>query len=735
MHLAERILAERAAMESRGAQDGERKTITALFADIKGSVEMMEGLDPEEARTIVDPALQLMMDAVHRYEGYVAQSRGDGIFALFGAPIAQEDHARRALYAALRMQEEIKRYSDRLRIEKGVPLAIRVGLNSGEVVLRSIRKDDLHTEYTPIGHSVNLAARMEGLATPGSIAVAESTYRVTQGYFRFRELGPIAVKGVSEPIRVYEVEGMGALHTPLELSRSRGFSRFVGRLDEMAALEAALAHATAGSAQVVGIVGEPGVGKSRLCFEFLERCRARGLAIFEAHGVPHGKALPLLPMLELFRSFFGITAQDSDQAAREKIAGRFLLLDEGLREVLPLIFDLLGVSDPERPAPPMDPESRQRQLAAMVKRVTQMWGRRQPSVTFLEDLHWFDGGSEGFLEPIVEALPGTQSLVLVNFRPEYHAAWMQKSYYQQLPLLPLGPEAIAELLRDLLGGDPSLAALGDRIRERTGGNPFFIEEVVQALAETGSLEGEKGAYRLVRPEAELRLPATVQAVLAARIDRLAEREKQVLQTAAVIGREFSEPVLRRVVELSEIDLTAALQKLTSAEFVYEEALYPQAQYTFKHALTQEVAYNSLLNERRLTLHEHVAEAIAAIFEGRLEEHLSELAHHYSHSRNTRKAIEYSQLAGERAVQLSANAEAIRHLTTALKLLETLPDSLRAHRARARPADRPSRFRCSPRRDTQRPKWKTPTPALESFACEQAKLLGSSRCCSDCGFSI
>jgi class 3 adenylate cyclase/predicted ATPase len=673
-HLAERILAEQAAMESRGAQDGERKTITALFADIKGSVEMMEGLDPEEARAIVDPALQLMMDAVHRYEGYVAQSRGDGIFAVFGAPIAQEDHSRRALYAALRMQEDIKRYSDRLRIEKGVQLAIRVGLNSGEMVLRAIRKDDLHTDYVPIGHSVNLAARMEGLATPGTIAVAESTYRVTVGYFRFRELGPIAVKGVSDPIRVYELEGMGALHTPLEVSRSRGFSRFVGRRDEIAALEAAIARAIGGSAQVVGIVGEPGVGKSRLCFEFLERCRSRGLAIFEAHGVPHGKALPLLPMLELFRNFFGITEQDPDQVAREKIAGKCVLLDESLREVLPLVFDLLGVSDPERPAPPMDRKSRQRQLAAMVKRVTQMWGRRQPAVTFLEDLQWFDGGSEAFLEAIVAALPGTQTLVLVNFRPEYHAAWMQRSYYQQLPLLPLGLEAIAELLTDLLGRDPSVDVLAGRIRERTSGNPFFIEETVQALAETGSLQGVKGAYRLARAAAELRLPATVQAVLAARIDRLTGREKQVLETAAVIGREFTEPVLQRVVELSEIDLTAALQKLTSAEFVYEEALYPQAQYTFKHALTQEVAYNSLLSERRLTLHEQVAEAIAAVFEGRLEEHLSDLARHYSHSRNVEKAIEYSQRAGERAVELSANAEAISHLTTALKLLDLLPDS-------------------------------------------------------------
>ena len=547
-------------MESRGAQDGERKTITALFADIKGSVEMMEGLDPEEARSIVDPALQLMMDAVHRYEGYVAQSRGDGIFALFGAPIAQEDHARRALHAALRMQEDIKRYSDRLQIEKGVPLQVRVGLNSGEMVLRSIRKDDLHTDYVPIGHSVNLAARMESLATPGSIAVSESTFRAAEGYFRFREVGPVAVKGLREPVRVYELDGVGALHTPLEVSRSRGFSRFVGRVNETATLEAALNRAIGGSAQVVGIVGDPGVGKSRLCFEFLERCRVRGLPIFEAHGVAHGKSLPLLPMLELFRSFFGITEEDTDQAAREKIAGRFVPLDESLRELLPLVFDLLGVSDPERPAPPMQPDARQRQLVGIVKRVTQMWGRRQPAVAFLEDLHWFDGGSEAFLEPIVEALPGTQWLVLVTFRPEYHAGWMQKSYYQQLPVLSLAPDAIAELFEDLLGADPSLAALGSRIRERTGGNPFFIEEVVQALAETGVLDGTKGAYRLKGPAAELRIPATVQTVLAARIDRLAEREKEVLETAAVIGRQFTEPVLQRVSELRESELAASLAR-------------------------------------------------------------------------------------------------------------------------------------------------------------------------------
>jgi hypothetical protein len=455
-----------------------------------------------------------MMDAVHRYEGYVAQSRGDGIFALFGAPIAQEDHARRALYAALRMQEDIKRYSDRLRIEKSVPLAIRVGLNSGEMVVRAIRKDDLHTDYVPIGHSVNLAARMEGLATPGSIAVAESTYRVTQGYFRFRELGPIAVKGVSEPIRVYELEGMGALHTPLEVSRSRGFSRFVGRTDEMATLEAALARAIEGNAQVIGVVADPGLGKSRLCYEFTERCRARGTPIVAGHGVPHGKATLFLPVLEAIRDYFAIKEDDSDETVRDKVAGRSLRLDRVLYDGLPLLYEFLGVPDPKHPAPQMEPEARQRKIFSFLRRLTHASTRREPTVYLFEDLHWWDGGSEAFLENHVEAIAGNRALMLVNFRPEYHSAWMQKSYYHQLPLLPLGPQAIAELLHDLLGADPSVQGLGDRIRERTGGNPFFIEEVVQALAEDGSLVGAKGAYRLARLAAELRLPPTVQAVLA-----------------------------------------------------------------------------------------------------------------------------------------------------------------------------------------------------------------------------
>jgi class 3 adenylate cyclase/tetratricopeptide (TPR) repeat protein/DNA-binding IscR family transcriptional regulator len=665
-HLAEKILTSRSTLE------GERKQVTVLFADVKGSMDLSESIDPEDWHRIMERFFKILTDGVHRFEGTVNQYTGDGIMALFGAPIAHEDHAARACYAALALQEDLRRYANELRIQKVISFSVRMGLNSGEVVVGKIG-DDLRMDYTALGHTASLGARMEQIAEPGKCYLTEHTAKLVEGLVALKSLGRLEIKGVREPLGVHELQGIGPLRTRLEVARTRGFSPFVGRDREMATLESALERALEGKAQMVGIVGEPGVGKSRLCSEFLERCRERGLAIFQAHGVSHGKAIPLLPMLELFRNFFAITDQDSAQAAREKIVGRLVPLDESLREFLPLIFDLLGVADPERPAPPMDPASRQRQLHAVVKRVTQMWGRRQPAVTFLEDLHWFDGASEGFLEPIVEALPGTHGLVLVNFRPGYHAAWMQKSYYQQLPLLPLGPEAIAELLRDLLGTDPSLATLADRIQERTGGNPFFIEEVVQALAETGSLEGTKGAYRLARPAAELSLPLTVQAVLAARIDRLAEREKGVLQTAAVIGREFTEPILRRVVELPETELAAALQRLTAAEFIYEEALGPEPEYTFKHPLTQEVANRSQLGERRERLHAEVARAIADLYRDRLDEKAALLAQHWEASGDALEAARWHDRAARWAAR-SHVMEAVQHWRKVRALVQRAADS-------------------------------------------------------------
>jgi class 3 adenylate cyclase len=520
-HLAEKILTQKSAIE------GERKQVTVLFADVKGSMDLAEGIDPEEWHRIMDRFFAILSDGVHRFEGTINQFTGDGIMALFGAPIAHEDHAQRACYTALHLITELRRYADELRRSRGLSFSVRMGLNSGEVVVGKIG-DDLRMDYTAQGHTVGLAARMEQLAAPDRAYLTEHTASLVEGFFRLRDLGPFELKGVSEPLRVRELEDVGPLRTRLDVARSRGFSRFVGRADEMVTLEAALEQIIEGQGQVVGVVGEAGVGKSRLCFEFAERCRARSIPIAEAHAVAHGKMIPFLPLLELLRGYFQISDRDSEENARRKIAGTLVLLDREFEEALPLMFDFLGVPDPGRPARRMDPEARERELFGIVRRIIRARSIREPTVILIEDLHWMDGGSEAFLEHAVETVASTRTLLLVNFRPEYHAGWMQKSYYHQLPLLPLGPEAIRELLQDLLGRDSSLAILGDLIQERTSGNPFFIEEVVQSLAEAGSLKGTRGAYQLVERVQEVAVPATVQAVLAARIDRLAEREKQVL---------------------------------------------------------------------------------------------------------------------------------------------------------------------------------------------------------------
>ncbi len=657
--------------------EGERKTVAALFADIKGSTELMADLDPEEARAIIDPALKLMIDAVHRYDGYIVQSTGDGIFVLFGAPVAHEDHPNRALYAALLMQEELRRYSDKLLADGHAPLEIRVGVNTGEVVVRSITTGSGKTEYTPIGHTANLAARMQAVAATGSIAITEHTRRLVEGYFALNSRGPTKVKGVTDPVNVYEVVGVGPLRTKLDVSPARGFSRFVGRESDMQTLDAALAQTQAGNGQVVGIVAEAGTGKSRLCFEFLERCRARGMSVLVGRAVAHGKNIPYLPMLEVFRGYYGIAETDSAQAVREKIAGRLLLTDESLRELLPVVFEFFGVTDPERPPPRMDPEAKLQQLFAVLRREVREGKAANRLVTLIEDLHWMDAGSEAFLEQWVDAIAGSRTLLIVNFRPGYQAAWTAKSYYRQIPLTPLGPEAVREMLEDLLGNDASIDGLAQSIYARTGGNPFFTEEVVQSLIESGALVGVRGSYRLVKPIDRLQVPTTVQALLAARIDRLGEREKFVLQSAAVIGKDFSEPILRRVVNeishspLSETELGSALRVLKDGDFILEQSLYPVPEYTFKHPLTQEVALHSQLRERRRRVHAAAAGALEEAHAGRLDESAALLAHHHEEAGNALAAARWHRRAAGWAGITNA-AEGLRHWERVRGLVRTLP---------------------------------------------------------------
>jgi predicted ATPase/class 3 adenylate cyclase len=677
-HLAERIRTEQAALEARGAADGERKTITALFADIKGSMALIEDLDPEEARALVDPALALMMDAVHRYEGYVVQSTGDGIFAFFGAPIAHEDHPQRALYAALRMQEAMKRYAEQLRLQHGRHLEIRVGVNTGDVVLRSIRKDNLRTEYTPISHSTSLASRLEGLAPGGSIVVSDYTYKLTEGYFEFKPLGAARVKGVSEPINIYEVVGVGPLRTRLQVAARRGLVRFVGRQQELAQIRRAFEQANSGRGQIVGVMGDPGVGKSRLVREF-KLLSPKGCLVLETFSVSHGKAYAYLPLIDLLKNYFQITLQDDERQRREKVGGKVLMLDPSLEDTLPYLLALLGLAEPTSSLQQMDPQIRKRRTFEAIKRLLVRESVNQPLVLIFEDLHWLDAETQAFLDLLSESIATAKILLLVNYRPEYRHDWGSKTYYTQLRLDPLGQEDAQELLTALLGTDLTLHPLKQFILQKTEGNPFFMEEIVQALVEQGFLLRAPVVGAGLRPAptlnpGELHIPATVQAVLASRIDRLPSEEKTQLQILAVLGKEFPLSLLKQVVDKPEEDLHRLLSHLQAAEFIYEQPAFPEIEYTFKHALTQEVAYNSLLIEQRKALHERTAQAIEAIFHSRLEDYYGDLAHHYARSGNTQKAVEYLHLAGRQAAQRSANAEAIGHFTAALELLKTLPDT-------------------------------------------------------------
>jgi class 3 adenylate cyclase/tetratricopeptide (TPR) repeat protein len=615
-HLASRILT------TRGALEGERKQVTVLFADVRGSLELLADRDPEEARQLLDPVLERMMEAVHHYEGTVNQVMGDGIMALFGAPLAHDDHAQRACYAALRMQEQVGQYGDEMQRAHGMPVQIRVGLNSGEVVVRAIGSD-LHMDYSAIGQTTHLAARMEQIAKPGSILLTPGTLRLVEGYVRVRPIGPVAIKGLGAPVEVFELIGTAASRTRLQVSADRGLTRFVGRATELGALHTALERAGGGRGQVVALVGEPGAGKSRLVWELVHSHRTQGCLVLESAAVSYGKAMPLLPVVDLLRRYFGVESSDDARRVREKVTGRLLTLHEGLRSAIATFESLLVDGGELRGRP----ESLRPQALDAVRRLLLQESQRQPLLLIFEDLHWIDPHTQAFLDSLVESLPTHPILLVVNYRSEYGHGWGSKSCYAQVRLDPLGPETAERLLEGLLGEDAALAPLRAQLVQRADGNPFFLEESVRTLVEIGVLAGERGAYRLARPVRGVQVPATVQAILAARIDRLSPEDKSLLLAASVLGTDVPLTLLEAVATLPAEEVARRLARLQAAEFVYETRVFPHIEYTFKHALTHEVAYATLLAERRRALHAKVVEAIERLYPEHLAEHRARLVHH------------------------------------------------------------------------------------------------------------
>jgi class 3 adenylate cyclase/pimeloyl-ACP methyl ester carboxylesterase len=659
-HLTEKILA------SRSALAGERKQVTVLFADLKGSLELLADRDPEEARQILDPVLERMMEAVHRYEGTVNQVMGDGIMALFGAPLAHEDHAVRACYAALRMQETVHQYGEAMQRSHGVPIHIRVGLNSGEVVVRSI-DSDLHMDYSAIGQTTHLAARMEQMARPGSVLATDETLRLAEGYVQVKALGPVPVRGLQAPIEVYEILGATLLRSRLHVAAARGLTRFVGRDAEMTQLRRALEQARAGHGQAVGVVGEAGVGKSRLFFEFVHSHRTQGWLVLESSSVSYGKATSYLPIIDLLKGYFQIEDRDTTQRLREKVTGKVLTLDEQLKDAIPPLLSLLGALPEDDSLRSLDPPYRRSLVLDALKRLLVRESQRQPLLLVFEDLHWVDAESQTALDMLVNNLPTSRLLLLTNYRPEYNDHWTSKTYYTRLRVDPLPPQDADELLAALLGTDPSLEPLKALLKERTGGNPFFLEESVRTLVEAEALRGERGAYRLVHDLRTMQIPATVQALLAARIDRLPFEEKQLLQSAAVIGTDVPLVLLQEIADLSEDDLRRGLAHLQEGEFLYETRLFPDPEYTFKHALTHDVAYSSLLHERRRLLHRRVGQAIEARYAGRLAECAEMLANQFERGEDWAKAVHYHVRAAEKVKEQHAYQNAVQLCTRALAL--------------------------------------------------------------------
>ncbi len=686
-HLAEKIFASRRFIE------GERKQVTVLFADIRGSTSVVENLDPEEVRRRFDPILHVMMNAVHRYEGTVNQVLGDGIMALFGAPLTHEDHALRACYAALAMQEEMRRLGDASVAAVHGSLKIGIGLNSGEVVVRSIT-NDMNIDYAALGHTTHLAARMESLAAPGSIMLTADTLREVEGFVEVRSVGPLQVKGFSNAIDAFELVAATAARNRLQAQAERGLSTFVGRQAEIAAFQDFTAAAASGTGRILALAGEAGMGKSRLVREFILHYLPPGWKVLQGFSVSYGKATPYFPVAELLRHYFAITAGEEAESIRGKIIDKIMALDEKLQDIIAPIMTLLDVlptakdlkesrshveTHPEvveaiARFAELEPQARRKQTLDAIRRLLMRESLEQPLLVVFEDLHWIDGETQSVLDILVENVPLAPIFLLVNYRPGYTHTWASKDYYAHMRVDPLPAAGANELIRSLLGSQEELASLTDLLIRRTEGNPFFVEEIIRSLTETGILVGSKGAYKPGIAVDSIRIPSTVRTVLADRVDRLPAAEKQLLQTAAVIGVVVPLRLLEEVTGSPADELHRHLVDLQASEFLYERNLFPKVEYSFTHALINEVVYGALLHEHRTALHASIVEALECLAGDDRHGHIEALAHHAFHGELWVKAVAYLQGAGAKATSHSAFLEALSDYGQALTAAAHWPDS-------------------------------------------------------------
>ena len=666
--LADKIL------NTRSSVEGERKLVTVLFADVAGYTSLSEKLDPEEIHQIMDGCFRILMEEIHKYEGTINQFTGDGVMALFGAPLAHEDHAQRACHAALAIQKALADYSEKVKNDCGQEFRMRIGLNSGPVVVGSIG-DDLRMDYTAVGDTTNLAARMQSLATPGTVLITRNTQRLVKDFFEFQSLGKVPVKGKEEPQEVYELVRASKVGTRIEASIAKGLTRFVGRKNSMAVLMEAYEKAQSGSGQVVGIVGEAGVGKSRLLLEFRNRFDQDGFTYLEGRCIHFGGSMAYLPILGILRSYFQVEEGEKEFLIRKKLKEKVLNVDERLQKVIPPFQELFSLKVEDETFSRLETKEKRERIFECIRDFLIRESQKKLLIIAVEDLHWIDKTSEEFLDYFIGWLANQKILLLLLQRPEYTHNWGNKSYYTRLGVNQLTMESSGELVQAILEGGGVAPELRDLILNRAAGNPLFMEELTHTLLENGSIQKKDNHFVLVRRPSDLQIPETIHGIIAARMDRLEENLKRIMQVASVIGREFAFRILQAILEIKE-GLKSQLLNLQGLELIYEKSLFPELEYIFKHALTQEVAYNSLLLKRRKEIHEKIGKSIEDLYPDRLEEFYEMLAYHYSKSENLEKASQYLKLSGNKATQSHSLWEAYRYYKETIGVLKHMPDTER-----------------------------------------------------------
>ncbi len=664
--LSDKILTTRSDIE------GERKLVTVLFTDVANYTSISEKLDPEEVHQIMDGCFKLLMDEIHKHEGTIDKFTGDGVMALFGAPIAHEDHAQRACYAALAMQRVMGEYGEKIERECGVEFKMRVGLNSGPVIIGSVG-NDLRMDYTAIGDTTNLASRMEGMASPGTILVSADTHRMARDFFRFEPLGKVSVKGKEEPLEAYELIEAGEVETRIEAAVAKGLTRFVGRKKEIAALKGAFEKAQSGSGQVVGIVGEAGVGKSRLFLEMRGMLPKKEYTYLQGRCLHYGGSMAYLPILDILRAYFDIEEGDREFVIKKKTEQKTAQLDETLKDVLPPLHDILSLKVDDEEYLKLEPQQRREKTFEAIRDLLIRESQSRPLVLAIEDLHWVDRTSEEFLTYLIGWLANAHILLILLYRPEYTHTWGSKSYYSQIWVDQLSMKTSAELVQSILEEGEVAPELRELVLNRAAGNPLFMEEFTHTLLENGSIQKKDHEYVLSTKASDIQVPDTIQGIVAARMDRLEDNLKRTMQVASVIGRDFAYRILNTITGMGE-ELKSYLLNLQGLEFIYEKSLFPELEYIFKHALTQEVAYNSLLLKRRKEIHERIGKAIEELYQDRLEDFYEVLAHHYSRSEGSEKAYHYLKLSGDKAVRSYSLWEAFRFYKEAINVLNKLPET-------------------------------------------------------------